>query len=818
MYKVKIDGNTIYNSGISSDLAIISPKLELEVNSAGEFEFTMPPTHPYYGRVERLSSVVEVEEDGVKIFEGRATEEHTDFWKRKTYHCEGCLAYLKDTKQPPAEYHDITVRQYLSTLVAIHNAKVTADKQFTVGAVTVTDSNDSLYRYTNWESTLECIYDDMVKSLGGYLRVRFEDGTRYLDYLKEFPNTNSQTIEFGKNLLDYVSSYDTSEYCTVLVPQGAELEESEIPALHLRLGIEEVNSGSPYLVNTQAVQEHGWIERVVTWDGVTVAQNLLTKGQQYMQEVQWDSMVLSISAVDLHKLNPSVENIKLMDEIRAISTPHGMNRIFPVTKVSIPLDSASGTKYTLGTKVTQSLTSTTEAVSQDILEKIKKAKTPQEILESAKDNATALIRSALGGYVVITEDASELLIMDTDDIETARRVWRWNLNGLGYSSTGYNGRYGLAMTMDGAIVADFITTGTLNADLIRAGTLNADLIRAGTMSADRIQGGTLKLGGSNNAFGTITIYDGAGTQMGSINAGGITCQLGVFNGVNLTDIDGSGADGAVLIDSSGMTINASNGSTTLPVTIDKLNSTDINTTNADIDYLEVDGVKASSIELTGDLIWWTSAAKTNYVFARETRSTSPTGYTLKIPDAEIARLSFYPYGTEPGSTKYRPVASYGTDGNRVKYLTAHSQSHTVPYSLGVNAQWGRTGTGTVEDPTYVTKNFAPSSSDIRLKENVKDCEIEALPFIQKIQMRQFDWKQNGVHQDCGFVADELEQLDENLSIGGGYNEDGTMNEKSVNDFYLLGYMVKAMQEMQAEIDYLKGVVKDGINRRVDTED
>ena len=85
-------------------------------------------------------------------------------------------------------------------------------------------------------------------------------------------------------------------------------------------------------------------------------------------------------------------------------------------------------------------------------------------------------------------------------------------------------------------------------------------------------------------------------------------------------------------------------------------------------------------------------------------------------------------------------------------------------------------------------------------------------------MRQFDWKENGVHQDCGFVADELEQLDRNLSIGGGYEEDGTMNEKSVNDFYLLGYMVKAMQEMQAEIDYLKGVVKDGINRRVDTED
>lgn len=798
MYKVKVDGNTIYNSGVSSNLCLIDPKLELEVNSAGEFEFTMPPTHPFYGRVERLSSVVVVEEDGVKIFEGRATEEHTDFWKRKTYHCEGCLAYLKDTKQPPAEYHDITVRQYLSTLVAIHNAKVTADKQFTVGAVTVTDSNDSLYRYTNWESTLECIYDDMVKSLGGYLRVRFADGTRYLDYLKEFPNTNSQTIEFGKNLLDYVSSYDTSEYCTVLVPQGAELEESEIPALHLRLGIEEVNSGSPYLVNTQAVQEHGWIERVVTWDGVTVAQNLLTKAQQYMQEVQWDSMVLSISAVDLHKLNPSVENIKLMDEIRAISTPHGMNRIFPVTKVSIPLDSAAGTKYTLGTKVTQSLTSTTEAVSQEILEKIKKAKTPQEILESAKDNATALIRSALGGYVVITEDASELLIMDTDDIETARRVWRWNLNGLGYSSTGYNGRYGLAMTMDGAIVADFIT--------------------AGTMSADRIQGGTLKAGGINNTYGKIAIYDGDGNLKGGLDCSGINVDLGQFRAINLTDMDGSDAFGSITITHEQMYITAED----LPVWVHNLhsNQADVTLLGATTAYITDDHVTnlySNYIDLTGDFVWWTGQDKSSYVFYRKSRSDSVNGYTLYTLDSETERLSYKPYGAEEENKWYRPVASYGTDGNRVKYLTAHSQSHTVPNSLGVNAQWGKTGTGTEENPTYVTKNFAPSSSDIRLKENVKDCEIEALPFIQKIQMRQFDWKQNGLHQDCGFVADELERLDENLSIGGGYNEDGTMNEKSVNDFYLLGYMVKAMQEMQSEIDYLKGVVKDGINRRVDTE-
>lgn len=90
---------------------------------------------------------------------------------------------------------------------------------------------------------------------------------------------------------------------------------------------------------------------------------------------------------------------------------------------------------------------------------------PSSILDNAKESATNLISKAMGGYVYKTE--SELYIMDTDNPSTAQKVWRWNINGLGYSSTGINGPYGIAMTMDGQIVADFITTGTLNVDVIK---------------------------------------------------------------------------------------------------------------------------------------------------------------------------------------------------------------------------------------------------------------------------------------------------------------------------------------------------------------
>lgn len=87
------------------------------------------------------------------------------------------------------------------------------------------------------------------------------------------------------------------------------------------------------------------------------------------------------------------------------------------------------------------------------------------ILTEAQQNATSLITQAMGGYVYKTN--SELYIMDTDNPQTAEKVWRWNINGLGYSSTGINGPYGIAMTMDGSIVADYITTGTLNTNVIQ---------------------------------------------------------------------------------------------------------------------------------------------------------------------------------------------------------------------------------------------------------------------------------------------------------------------------------------------------------------
>lgn len=98
------------------------------------------------------------------------------------------------------------------------------------------------------------------------------------------------------------------------------------------------------------------------------------------------------------------------------------------------------------------------------------------------------------------------------------------------------------------------------------------------------------------------------------------------------------------------------------------------------------------------------------------------------------------------------------------------------------------------------------TSDVRLKENIEKSDTNALDAVSQMQIRQFDWK-GGKHQHIGFVADELEQIDPLLAIGGGYLKDGSMNIKSIDTLYLLGYVTKAVQELAEQNKELREKVQ-----------
>lgn len=166
-----------------------------------------------------------------------------------------------------------------------------------------------------------------------------------------------------------------------------------------------------------------------------------------------------------------------------------------------------------------------------------------------------------------------------------------------------------------------------------------------------------------------------------------------------------------------------------------------------------------------------------------------------------------------GKVKRQPVASVSADDSQVAYLfsgTGSKHGDAATYRrLGIRAKWGGSGFNT--DYLYTTSQV----SDIRLKENIENSETDALETVNQMKVRQFDWKERmgGWHQNIGFVADELEEIDPNLALGGGYDENGEMDIKQINSPYLLNYAIKAIQELSAKVDEQEKHIKE-LERRL----
>ena len=149
----------------------------------------------------------------------------------------------------------------------------------------------------------------------------------------------------------------------------------------------------------------------------------------------------------------------------------------------------------------------------------------------------------------------------------------------------------------------------------------------------------------------------------------------------------------------------------------------------------------------------------------------------------------------------RPVASAGSNKSRVAILQGTSNNKIV-----IKAQYNSTN--------FTNVTFTGSSSDIRLKRDIKDSSVNALSKIMQMKIREFNWKQTGIHQELGCVADELELIDPLLTTGGGYDKDGTMNIKSIDTLLLSEYAIKGIQELyrqnkqqQKRIEYLESQLK-----------
>ena len=469
MYTVYVDGRILDYPGDEIN-CIQDSELKLLLNDAGSFEFDITDKNPEYGQLENRVSMIQVMKDDKEIFYGEVRQSGKESYNIKNVFAIGELAFLHDSIQPQAEYHDLTTRQILETWLNIHNSQVEERKRFYVGIVTIHDTNDSLYRYTNRESTLDAIREKLVDRLGGYLRIRKVDGVRYLDWitLPEYGKYCEQPIEFGTNLLDYAETCSAEDLATAVIPLGARLEESPIEGLEAYTDITSVNGGVDYLYIPEAVERYGWVKKVVTWDDVTVPANLKKKGEEWLKDHQYESMVLELTALDLSDLDNNYEAFALGDMVHASVWPYGMDRTFPVQEMTIYLQEPDRNRLTLGTTVRKNYTSQMKDSNNKVSTELDNVRQTTSWMQSAIDNATAMMTGSKGGYKLseYDEDGRWLrdLYMNAPNKEDATHVMQINMNGIGFSRTGFEGPYLNAWTIDGVFLGEFIKAGTVTAE------------------------------------------------------------------------------------------------------------------------------------------------------------------------------------------------------------------------------------------------------------------------------------------------------------------------------------------------------------------
>lgn len=265
-------------------------------------------------------------------------------------------------------------------------------------------------------------------------------------------------ILYGKNILGIEETLNIDDVCTRMMPIGKD-----------GLLLPEKYIDSPYIGN----YEHPKIKTFEFSDAETeetlraAAQDLMDNGEIDIPKANYKVDFIELSKTEEYKNYAVLERVYLGDVITIKHSKLGFDLKARVIKVRKNILTGRNETLELGYFL-PNLASSFNDVGNVLINMAEIIKSNKTLTQQAIDEATHLLTTALGGYVV--KRNGELLVMDTEDIMTALKLWRWNLNGFGYSKTGINGPYELAITMDGTVVAgtaffDSIITNLIQSDI-----------------------------------------------------------------------------------------------------------------------------------------------------------------------------------------------------------------------------------------------------------------------------------------------------------------------------------------------------------------
>ena len=388
MYIVTIDGQFFFGTGKYDrpGYELINPQVDLAVNAAGTFTFTMYPSHPCYELTDNTKSIVQIVKDGEAepLFRGRVLSTELGFYNEKKVICEGELAFLCDTIQQNYDYSEgesrKTIHELLSFFIQRHNEKAGIDNihSFKIGIVNVTDGDNSntdnliSAADSTFLNTYESIQQKLIERYGGYLYIRHEEDGNYIDYLSSPSVTCSQKIELGENLLSFKKNIEADSLVTAVIPLGKERMDGGDEGSGSRHNIGGWNASQSItdskdifqvtgkvggtttylncLYSQSAVEKYGWIEKVLIFDDVVLPGTLVRYGESHLKSMG-KALSIELTAADLSGANTEIDRFKIAQYVRVNSKPHNLeNALYVVSKLSLNLTDPTANKICLGTE------------------------------------------------------------------------------------------------------------------------------------------------------------------------------------------------------------------------------------------------------------------------------------------------------------------------------------------------------------------------------------------------------------------------------------------------------------------------------------
>lgn len=407
----------------------------------------------------------------------------------------GCLILVKPNPyENPEPFRIYQINRPMKGLVTINAAHISydlskiADKPFTATSITQTMTRLKSYAATTCPFTFgtdksvaanfkvaepRSIRSLLAGSEGSVLDVygtgewKFNGHSCYL-YLNRGQN-RGVTIRYGKNLTDLKQEENNANVYSKLYPYWADTNGNLVVLPETTLDINANGNGT--LVYDMSDR----------WETAPTMSDLRTAAQAYIDNNDLGTPVVNLTLSFVQVSELIRDAIYLCDTLSVEFPALGVSAQAKVIKTVYDALLDRYDSIEVGSVKKTFAQTIANLQDQSVI-----GDTGKSVMQAAIDKATALITGNAGKSNLILNDTdsdgipNELLFLDTMDIDTAVHVWRWNINGLGYSANGYGGPYGLAITglnedgyPEGAIVADFITAGTLNADLVKAGSLES---------------------------------------------------------------------------------------------------------------------------------------------------------------------------------------------------------------------------------------------------------------------------------------------------------------------------------------------------------